>query len=69
MDRRPALKPGSKGVDEPFTHKALAVSGIEIAWGEREAKMPGPADQAVTSQFPRFASHDAHSTPDFSRAT
>ena len=69
MEIRAALKPGSEGVDEQFTHKALTVTAIEIAYGGREAKAPDPTDRAITSQLLRLTSHEAHSTPDFSRAT
>ena len=41
----------------------------EIAYGEREAKKPGPAERAFTSQPAGLASHEAHSALDFSRAT
>ena len=41
----------------------------EIAHGGREAKKPGPAERAITSQPAGLASHEAHSAPDFSRAT
>jgi hypothetical protein len=40
----------------------------EIAHGEREAKKPGPAERAFTSQPAGLTSHEAHSAPDSSRA-
>lgn len=69
MEIRAAVKPGPKGVDEQFTHKALAVTAIEIAYGGREAKTPDPTDRAIASQLPWLVSHEAHSTSNFSRAT